>query len=769
MRLSLISALLLLAALWLADSFYPLSITAKDADFATVVVDQEGYPLRAFADKNGLWRYKVKLDEVSPYYIDALLAYEDRYFYYHPGVNPFSLLRAIWQFLSNGQVVSGGSTLTMQVARILYPHQRSVTGKLQQILRALQLEWHLSKQEILTLYLNYAPFGGTIEGVQAASYLYLRKPVSELRAAEAALLAVLPQAPSRYRPDRYPKRAQQARDKVIDRLVAFQYWDKTTAGRVKQEPVSVWKPQQPFVAPLLARRLQQALAKQRLINSYINRDLQQRIASYIKDYVSLQGEDVSAAVLVVDNNTQQVIAYIGSADMADEKRAGHVDMIQAVRSPGSTLKPFLYGLAIDKGLIHSSSLLADVPRVNSYYRPGNFSDGFAGPITASDALQRSLNIPFVQLIEAYGEQDFVNKFAHVLQPLTVPENKANPAIILGGVGTTLESLVTLYSNFVNQGRVKALQFSPQIKTAAGRELLSPEAAWITWSTLTGVEVPESYRGGLSSSQRPIIGWKTGTSWGNRDTWSIGSSKQHTIGVWVGRPSGAPLKGALGISTAAPVLFSVLTMLDAVPSAIDRPDTVEDKIICWPDGRAQSLVEGSCDRKLLAKTKQGITPRTLEIESGLTFFKSEQVLMVNKDSQLRVNDQCNTNDIEQKTVTLWPKQFEPWLVYSERRSARLPKYDNSCLAIPLKADQLTIIGIEPQQQLFAIKGISIQLMLQVAGAVGKVSWYLNGQRVAIQSGPLTLTLPEHFIGDAELVVIDESGLTGRVQFSVNQYQ
>ena len=289
-----------------------------------------------------------------------------------------------------------------------------------------------------------------LEGVQAASYQYLRKPVSQLRAAEAALLTVLPQAPSRYRPDRFPKRATQARNKVINRLVKFGKWSPEKALRVKQEPVVVWKLQQPFVAPLLARQLKQNFSHKTVIETHIKRDLQTRIASYVKDYAHLQGKGVSMAVLVVDNRNQKVVSYVGSADMQDHSRAGHVDMIQATRSPGSTLKPLLYGLAIDKGLIHSQSLLADVPRVTSRYRPGNFSNGFAGPVSASEALQRSLNIPFVQLIEAYGEQRFVNKLAHSLYPLIIPEQKANAAIILGGAGTSLESLVSLHASFAKR-------------------------------------------------------------------------------------------------------------------------------------------------------------------------------------------------------------------------------------------------------------------------------------------------------------------------------
>lgn len=759
---------LLLSSLWVADRGYPLALPNDDNDFATVVLDDQGYPLRAFADQNGVWRYQVSLEDVSPDYLEALIEYEDRYFYQHPGINPFSFLRAAWQFVYNQRIISGGSTLTMQVARLLHPHERTLLGKTQQTLRALQLEWHFSKQEILTFYLNYAPFGGTLEGVQAASYQYLRKPASELRPAEAALLAVLPQAPSRNRPDRHPKRAAKARDKVIDRLVTQGVWDKQDAEKIKQEPIVVWTPEQPLIAPLLARRLQQENAHKPVIKTFIQRALQQQISSYAEDYATLQGEGVSMAVLVVNNQNQHVISYIGSSSIQDNSRAGHVDMIQAIRSPGSTLKPLLYGLAIDDNLIHSQSLLADVPRLHSHYRPGNFAKGFDGPVTASDALQRSLNIPFVQLIEAYGEQKFANKLAHVLYPLHIPNDKPNAAIILGGAGTSLESLVTLHSSFANEGLVKPLIFENETakNTQSGRRLMSEEAAWITWDTLTGVTPPEQFSWGISKEVRSKFAWKTGTSWASRDAWAIGSNKQYTIGVWVGKPSGEPLRGALGVTTAAPALFTVLDMLVDKHLQPERPITVEDKEICWPDGRSVNLVEDQyCEQHLFALTKEGVTPQTLKIESDLAFYHATQTLMVDYKTQLRLSGECGSQRVSIKKVNLWPRQLEPWLPYKDKRTARLPKYSPNCLVIPKQEETLTIVGIEDNQQIYPQESTSIQQVVYVAGALGAVSWYLNGQWIATQTTPLHLTLDPFLNGEAELVAVDEHGVTGRVTFTI----
>ncbi|PKF63541.1 penicillin-binding protein 1C [Psychromonas sp. psych-6C06] len=765
---TLLCCLLIFLFLWIANYAFPLAIPDKHRDFATVVLDDDGVPLRAFSDKNGVWRYQVSLQDVSPDYLEALINYEDRYFYQHPGVNPVSFLRAAWQYLYHQRIVSGGSTLTMQVARLLHPHDRSLSGKLQQVLRALQLEWQLSKAQILTLYINYAPFGGTLEGVQAASYQYFRKLVSDIRPAEAVLLAVLPQAPSRYRPDRHPKRATQARNKVISRLASQDIWSEQKASQVKQEPVVVWEPEQPFVAPLLARRLQQKNSDKSVIKTYIQRDLQQQISAFVADYASLQGEAVSMAVLVVDNATQRVISYVGSASMQDESRAGHVDMIQAIRSPGSTLKPLLFGLAIDANIIHSHSLLADVPRLSSRYRPGNFAQGFDGPVTATEALQRSLNIPFVQLIEAYGEQTFVNKLAHVLHPLRIPGNKANAAIILGGAGISLEGLVALHSSLVNEGVVKALLFEnnehePLNKSVAPRRLMSKEAAWITWKTLTGGALPKHFNWGVSKEQRSQLAWKTGTSWGSRDTWAIGSTKQHTIGVWVGKPNGDPMREALGVTTAAPALFSVSDMLNDKRQQPIRPYDVEDKAICWPDGRSENLVNGNCDRRFIALTKAGVAPRTLQIETGSAFHQALQTFMVDPKTSLRLTAECGALTAKMKKVTLWPRRFEPWLKADEKRSARIPNYSKRCLVIPKQADALTIVGIENRQQLYRQQSEPIQKTVLASGKFGKVSWYLNGRWISTQSQPLQLTLPKTLTGNAELIAVDEHGVTGRVHF------
>ena len=467
----------------------------EQRNFAQVVVDQSGKPMRAFADDQGVWRYPVGIDEVSPLYIEALLNYEDRYFYQHFGVNPLAVLRAIGQRIKSGKYVSGASTLTMQVARILKPHKKSLTGKLQQMFRAMQLEWHYSKQEILTFYLNYAPFGGTIEGVQAASYSYLGKPASQLSHSEAALLAVLPQAPSRYRPDRYMSKAQQARNKVLQRLHQQGVWSARVVQEARQEPIWAIEQKKPLVAPLLSRRLSQTYPKQAVIRSTIDLPLQVELEMMLKDHIKLKSDQVSAAILVVDNRDLSTLAYLGSADFLSESRHGYVDMIRAVRSPGSTLKPFIYGMAIDQGLIHSQSLLFDIPQSFEGYRPKNFTDDFSGPVSVTQALTRSLNMPAVQVLNQLSAESFYVNLKNAGLDIQLPDQaKPNLSLALGGGGVAMEQLVGVFASLGRGGEAAAIRLAMNqpLKTAP---LISEGAAWIVQNALSEVSLNQ-----LHSSQ-----------------------------------------------------------------------------------------------------------------------------------------------------------------------------------------------------------------------------------------------------------------------------
>ncbi|MCT8961912.1 peptidoglycan glycosyltransferase PbpC [Pseudomonas veronii] len=758
----------MIALLWLADRIWPLPLPRDD--LARVVLAEDGTPLWRFADANGVWRYPVQTAEVSPYYLDALLTYEDRWFYQHPGVNPLALARATWQNLTGARVVSGGSTLSMQVARLLDPHSRTFHGKLRQLWRTAQLEWHLSKAEILNLYLNRAPFGGTLQGVAAASWAYLGKSPAQLTHAEAALLAVLPQAPSRLRPDRHPQRAQEARDKVLRRLGEFQVWPSSAVAEALEEPLLLAPRLEPSLAPLLARRLNRPDSPP-LIRTTLDATLQRRLEDLLLGWRARLPEYTSAAILVVEEDSMAVRAYLGSVDINDAKRFGHVDMISALRSPGSTLKPFLYGMALDDGLIHSESLLQDVPRRYGDYRPGNFSMGFTGAVPASTALSSSLNLPAVQLLEAYGPKRFAAQMRIGGVPLALPAlAEPNLALILGGAGSRLEDLVSGYSAFARDGRSATIRLQPD-DTLKERPLLSPGSAWIVRRILSGQARPDrDPRAELV--QRPVLAWKTGTSYGFRDAWAIGVGPRYLIGVWIGRPDGTPVPGQFGLASAAPLMLQVhdvLTNRDSqrgISAPVKPvPANVGVAAICWPLGQPMSRSDPNCRRQRFAWTLDNTTPPTLlALDQPLGVGLMESVWVNPKG--LRVDAHCPGAQL--KNIALWPAPLEPWLPRAERRDARLPAADPDCPPPALAASSpLSIVGVREGDQLRlpAASQQALRLKISALGGSGRRWWFLNGAPLGDSANQDSINASFEQLGRYQLSVLDEAGQTARIEFSV----
>lgn len=730
----LLAALAPLALFMILDAAFPLPSPDREKDFAVMVTAENGAPLRAFPDPDGVWRYPVVPEQVSPRYLEALINYEDQMFYHHPGVNPWSLLRAAYLYAKEGRPVSGGSTLTMQTARIIDMHKRTIPGKMKQIFRALQLEWHFSKEEILTIYLNYAPFGGPVEGVQAASYAYLGKSARELSHAEAALLAVLPQAPSRFRPDRHPETAARARDKILDRMADFGVWDETTVKEAKIEKVMPRFDPKPMTAPLLARRTKPYATPRKPVRTTIDANIQETVEDLVQGYMNGTPEHTSAAVLVVENKTMAARAYVGSADFTDESRFGHVDMITALRSPGSTLKPFLYGFALEEGLIHSESLLIDAPVTFSGYRPGNFSQGFSGPVSAADALRRSLNIPAVDLLDRLGSRIFDVKLRQGGLNLRYPSGGGpNLSMVLGGVGASLEDLVGAYTAFARNGlsgRVRLLAD----ETIQNRRMMSPGAAYIIRKILQEHKRTDLPGGALNLAGSRDIAWKTGTSYGYRDAWAIGVTDDFTIGVWIGRPDGTPTPGQYGRATAAPLLFLVV---DSLPRKPGRPAPVPDSVskvqICWPLGvQPQSADDPLCHQKRTAWILNGVIPPTLPDRSDKLWKPNPVAILVNPRTGLRVEADCPVPNPVKKIIARWPRNAQPWLTPDLRKRSAIPGLDSACKN-PVAAAPANIEIIDIQDgDVFRPQGAETVLpmvALQAMGGEGSLFWLLDGELIA----------------------------------------
>ncbi len=567
-------ALLLILVITTALTVYTISLgplPLREAKaVSTTVVDRHGKLLRAYAMADGRWRLPVSAKkDVGPTYLKLLFAYEDQRFFDHHGVDPRALARAAIQLGSHGHIVSGGSTITMQLARLLEPRrQRSLHAKLRQVVRALELERKLSKDEILDLYLTLAPYGGNLEGIRAASIAYFGKEPKRLSLAEAALLVALPQSPETRRLDRHPEAARRGRDRVLDRMVSENVISAEEAAQAKAQPVPAFRKPMPILAPHAADQASAAIKDQPVIRLTLDASLQKVLEPLARDRAIALGPSVSVGMIVIDNDSGDVLAHVGSADYFDEKRAGQVDMTRAVRSPGSTLKPFIYGLAFEDGFVHPESLIEDRPVRFGSYAPENFDMTFQGTVPVRKALQLSLNVPAIVLLDRVGASRLSSRLKQAGGNLVLPKDEApGLAMGLGGVGVTLQDLAQLYAGFPRLGTTRPLR---EIMTADDKDdarepmrLMDPAAAWQVGNVLLGTPPPEN-------AARNRIAFKTGTSYGYRDAWSVGFDGRVTIGVWVGRPDGAPVPGLIGRVAAAPILFDAFARSGKLPAALPKP-------------------------------------------------------------------------------------------------------------------------------------------------------------------------------------------------------
>jgi penicillin-binding protein 1C len=527
------------------------------------VLDRNGELLRAYTVESGRWRLPVTLAEVDPHYVDMLIAFEDKRFYSHMGVDPWALLRGLKQFVLNGRIVSGGSTLTMQLARLL---EHGDTGrwaaKLRQIRVALALERQLSKAEILTLYLQLAPMGGNIEGVRAATLTYFGKEPRRLTPAEAALLIALPQAPSSRRPDRYAAAAQIARDRVLDRMVLAGILPKDEARAGKRAMVPDARIAFPILAPHFTDALRASAPAQRLFQTTLDKALQQALETLLRNAVATRESGLSAALLLAEHQSGDILASIGAADLFNARADGFVDMTRAVRSPGSTLKPLIYGIGFENGLATPETLIDDRPMRFRGYEPQNFDRQFRGTVSIRTALQLSLNIPAVAMMDAIGPAQFLARLRRAgLQPKLPDNSAAGLAIALGGIGLSLQDLVQLYAGIARGG--VPVRLSGLGGEAGGTPLLLPGAAWQVADILAATPPPET-------AALDQIAYKTGTSYGYRDAFAIGFDGRYVMGVWMGRPDGASVPGLQGIKDAAPLLFEAFSRLGAEPVPLPAP-------------------------------------------------------------------------------------------------------------------------------------------------------------------------------------------------------
>lgn len=537
-----------------ADRAYPPPLDQAKV-VSREVLDADGELLRAFATSQGRWRLRTEVADVDPRFLDMLVAYEDRRFYEHGGIDPLAIGRAAFQLLTNGRIVSGASTLSMQVARLIEPREtRSFSAKFLQLARAIQIERRLGKQEILQLYLTHAPYGGNLEGVRAASLAYFGKEPKRLTVAEAALLAALPQSPESRRPDRRPKLALAARERVLTRPAVAEITGEGEAERASNDVIPLRRLQLPAYAAHLAEA---AIRKQPQAEEYrstLKRQIQQKLEEVAREASVKLAPRVSLAMVMADATTGEIVGEVGSADYFDAGRSGWIDMTRRLRSPGSTLKPFIYGLAFEQGLVSQETMIEDRPADFFGYRPKNFDMTYQGDVTVRQALQLSLNVPAVRLLDAVGPSRLMIRFRRAdVRPVLPPNEAPGLAIGLGGVGITLKDLVQAYAALANGGQ--AVRVGNGIDEKPGlldnEPILERQAIWNVTDALSDVLPP-------TGSRRLGIAYKTGTSYGYRDAWSVGYDGRHVLGVWVGRPDNGAVPGITGYQTAAPILFEAFS-------------------------------------------------------------------------------------------------------------------------------------------------------------------------------------------------------------------
>ncbi len=730
---------------------------------STIVLDRNGEMLRVFLSRDEMWQIPVSTDKISPILKKAVIGYEDKYFCWHPGINPIAIIRAAIANIKAGRIVQGGSTITMQVARMMEPKERTIPNKLIEIFRALQLELRYSKDEILTTYFNMAPYGGNIIGVGAASYLYFNKSPDQLSLGECSLLAAIPNSPNLFRPDIDLLSTKKARAKVLTILfesgkISFQQFDEALF-----EPIPEKRFDLPFLIPHLSTKLVQMYPQNNILETTIDIKMQQLSKDIMQMHLKpLQRQGINnGSVVVIENKTQHVLAMVGSNDFFDEANQGQVNGTMAPRSPGSALKPFIYALGIEHGLITPKSLLYDVPIEYSGYRPVNYDEAYHGVVTVEDALIRSLNVTAVNLSAELGD-DGIYSFLKYSGVTTLPKSKDyyGLSLILGGCEVTLLELTNLYSGLANGGIFRSHRLLKTQPEEQGQQLLDEGTCYIISEILSQLRRPDLPSSWEFSMNLPKIAWKTGTSYGHRDAWSIGYTPQYTIGVWVGNFDGKGVPALVGAEVAAPILFSLFTALEK--SSENRwfiqPANVHRRQVCSVSGMPLSKNCASAKDELYLP---GISPNQK--------CNIHQLILVDKKTGKRLCSHCRIGrKYEEKIVEQWPVEIATWMERNGYPIEKIPEHFSGCSKLASGKKPLirspsanTEFKIRPTVDL---KYQKILLDASVSNRTKKIFWFLDSKLI-YSGNPTQKIFVTPQIGSHNLMCMDDEGRASEVRFVV----
>lgn len=556
--------------------------------YSTIIEAEDGKVLSTYLSHDEKWRMKVELNEISDVLEKTIIYKEDKYFYYHPGVNLVAVLRALTQNVIRSRRVSGASTITMQVARMLSPRDRTYFNKLKDILHALQLEWHYSKKEILAMYLNLVPYGGNIEGVKSASVLYFDKTPQQLSIAQVVALSIIPNRPTSLAIGKNNDRILVERNRWLQRMQKDQLFESKDITDALAEPLSAQRVQVPHTAPQLCHRLKIERPWQPIIHSHIVYTYQRAVEEITRQYIqSLAYQDIhNAAVIIIDNHTHHIVSYVGSQDFEDKKYQGEVDGVQAVRSPGSALKPLLYGIAFDKGLLTPKSVIEDVAINYDGYSPENYDRTYNGYVTARYALHNSLNVPAVKIFHELGTTTLIEKLIDLnFKNIKFNKKKLGLSTVLGGCGVSLEELSGMYSMIANEGLYHPPVYTKEDSTTTSTPILSQASTFLLTDILSDLTRPDFPNNFGNVVHLPQVAWKTGTSYGRRDAWAVGYNKSYTVAVWVGNFDGTGVSSLNGADIAVPLLFKVFNHIDYNSQSLwnKMPSSLDTRIVCTASG------------------------------------------------------------------------------------------------------------------------------------------------------------------------------------------
>ncbi|THB63380.1 MAG: penicillin-binding protein 1C [Desulfovibrio sp.] len=749
-------------AFFLLDSWFPFPARTLAPQAATVVLDRDGEPLRLFLPQDDRWRFQVSIDEVSPLLIECFLASEDHAFERHPGVNPFAVLRAAFINLRELRVVSGGSTITMQVARLAEPKERTLAAKIVEAFRAVQLEREYSKEDILESYLNMTPYGGNIVGVGAASYFYFGTTPDKLTLEQCALLTVLPRSPNRFDPVRHPELAKAVRDDFLDQLANRGVFPREWTEAAKNQPLPESLRRPPMVAPHLAQWAVDEYGRQPRLHTTIDRYTQLTVQAKLADRASwLRGLGLeNAAVVVIDNETRELLAMAGSTDFFDDAHHGQINGALIKRSPGSALKPFLYALAMDQGHIVPQSILLDIPTEFAGYTPRNYDNTYSGRVTVEEALIRSLNTPVVRLLSETGLVPYYTLLDRGgLTTLDRPAQDYGLPLALGACEVRLLDLAGMYAALGQGGEfreVRMLMGDP----VAGERLLSPESCRLVTDILAQVERSDMPAAWRLTRDLPEIAWKTGTSFGHRDAWALGFTANYTIGVWVGNLDGRAQKGISGARHAGPILFDLFRALEQGGTPLDRPflPNIETLEVC---AESRHLPTPHCEERMEIAAIRGVTRLPRDTMHRRMFLDNE--------TGLRLEGNCLMHrDHYAEIVRVYPAELTAWWRDQGMNVRGLPPLHPTCNMVA-DGEGPAIVSPNPLTPYYIRSEApaefqSIALSAQCGAETRQLYWYQDGALVG--SGPPEKQLflvPER--GEHRLVVMDDLGRMDAVEFIV----